>query len=158
MADSNSKAGRPSKRTDENRARILELVQAGDPGIVAAGRTGLSERTYYEWVAADEDFRNAVACAEKTYESLSREVVQGGDEKGASFGPAKARLEHLQRRFPKRWSVQIKVEMADQLNRYLDVAARVLEPEAFGKLLEALAEEPGEGEAPGDTGGEARIH
>jgi hypothetical protein len=154
----NGKAGRPTVRTADNRARILELVEAGDPGHVAAGRCDVSRSVYFEWLAADEDFRTAVACAEDKYESRSREVVELGDEKGASFGPAKARLEILSRRFPKRWSQQIKVEIADQLNRYIEVAQRVLEPEAFGKLLEALAEEPSEGEAPRAPGSETRIH
>ncbi len=143
-----SKAGRPTVRTEENRKRILELVEAGDRGPVAAGRCDIGRSTYFEWIAEEPDFRTAVACAEDKYESKSREIVEMGDEKGASFGPAKARLEILERRFPSRWSQRIKVEVADQLNRYIDVAQRVLEPEAFGKLLEALAEEPGEGEAP----------
>jgi hypothetical protein len=138
---------RPSKWTPELQAKIIELIEAGDAPEVAAGVNGIGRSTHFEWMAANEDYRTEVARAKDVFESGRRAIVLKGDEKGNGFGPAKAALEVLSRRFPRRWSVQVKVEMADSLNRFIDAAQRICSPEDFAKLLEALAEEPGEGEA-----------
>jgi hypothetical protein len=143
---------RPSKWTEQLQSEIVALVEAGDAPEVAAGVHGIGRSTHFEWMATNEGYRTAVARAKDVFESKSRAIVLDGDEKGNGFGPAKARLEVLGRRFPRRWSVQVKVEMADNLNRFIDAAQRICSPEDFCKLLEALAEEPSEGEAGGASG------
>lgn len=150
---------RPSKWTEQLQSEIVALVEAGDAAEVAAGVKGIGRSTHFEWMRSLDCYRTAILRACDVFESNSRAIVLSGDEKGSGFGPAKAALEVLGRRIPKRWSPQVKVEMADSLNRYIDAAQRVLAPKDFTKLLEALAEEPGEGEAPGASEREpAPIH
>ena len=141
--------GRPSRWTQQVQDAIVELVKAGDAAEVAAGVNGVPRSTHFQWLAARDDYRTAVSRARDVFESTSRAVVLGGDEKGEGFGPARARLEVLSRRVPSRWSPTMKVEMADQLNRFLDAAQRICSPADFEKLLEELAEEPGGGETSG---------
>jgi len=138
---------RPSKWSEELLSAIVKLIEAGDAPEVAAGVNNVGRSTHFDWMASNEDYRTAVTRARDVFESRSRAVVMAGDEKGNGFGPAKAALEVLSRRFPKRWSAQVKVEMADSLNKFIDAAQRICSPEDFAKLLEVLAEESGEGEA-----------
>jgi hypothetical protein len=147
--------GRPSKLTPELTAAVVKSVEKGIAPEVACAAEGVSDSSYYSWRAQGKagvepyaSFWSEIARAIATSEITLVEKVSGGDGQGVGFGEAKASLELLQRRFPKRWSVQVKVEMADQLNRFIDAAQRVLAEPDFAKLLEALAEEPGEGEAP----------
>lgn len=152
----NGKAGRPSKLTPELVEAVCERCRKGIDPMIAAMSQGITERTYREWraqanegtneAAADFFQQAARACAEA--EVAFAERLASGDDVGVGFGSAKAALEILQRRYPKRWSAQLKVEMTDQLNRFLDAAQRVCDAETFGKLLAELAEESGAGEAP----------
>lgn len=137
--------------TAELTENIVDRVRRGIAPEVAAVAAGVSQSTYYNWRKRGQDgeepyagFWNAVAraCAESEVALVER--VQEGDGQGVGFGSSKAALEILQRRFPKRWSVQVKVEMSEQLNRFLDAAQRICSDEDFRKLLEALAEESGE--------------
>lgn len=164
--DSPSKTGRPSKLTPELLAKVVASIQMGIAPDVACAAEGISNSTYWSWkkqgqegVEPYADFWAAITRAIAIAEITLVQKVSGGDGQGIGFGEAKASLELLQRRFPKRWSVQLKVEMADHLNRFIDAAQRVLAAEDFAKLLEALAEEPGEGEAPGaPTGPSPPVH
>lgn len=162
-----AKPGRPSKLTPELQEAVCETCRKGIDPLVATVAQGVDEGSYYRWrrEALDGEepqlsFVRAVARACAEGEISLAERLSAGDGQGIGFGEAKASLEILQRRFPKRWSVQVKVEMADQLNRFIDAAQRVLEPASFGKLLQELAEEPGEAEAPGAQAGQgaAPIH
>jgi hypothetical protein len=64
-------------------------------------------------------------------------------------------LSLLSLRFPKRWSPRVIHTIEDEHNRLLDVAQRLLAPEAFESLLEGyLAETDGEDEARVYTGNE----
>ena len=150
---------RPSKWTEELQSKIVALVEAGDAAEVAAGVCGIGRSTHFEWMRSNEGYRTAIARGQDVFESNARKTVLDGDEKGNGFGPAKAALEVLSRRIPKRWAAQVKVEVADQLNKFIDAAQRICSPADFEKLLEALAGEAGDGEAPGDSGsGASAVH
>lgn len=146
-----------TKLTKELTDAVVDRCRKGIDPLIATVSQGVTERTYREWRSQSIEGSNEDAVA--FFQAVARACAEGeiglaeqlaiGDEAGVGFGPSKAALEILQRRYPKRWSVQVKVEMADQLNKFIDAAQRVLEPEAFGKLLEALAEESGPAEAPG---------
>ena len=141
------------KCTPEMTARMVESVRAGNFPDTAAVACGLSLRSYWIWrqkgQAGEEPYATwlaamARACAESEIELVRR--IAGGDDRGAGFGPAKAALELLGRRNPKRWSQQVRVEVADQLTRFIDIAEEVCGQEIFTKLLERLAEADSETE------------
>lgn len=147
--------GRPSKLTDALVEAVVASVKKGIAPEVACAAEGVSSASYYSWRKQGQEgvepyasFWEAITRAIAISEISLVETVATGDDVGVGFGSSKAALELLQRRFPKRWSVQLKVEMADHLNRLIDVAQRVLDPASFEKLLEALADESGDGEAP----------
>jgi hypothetical protein len=144
---------------------VVKSVELGIAPEVACAAEGVSSASYYSWRKQGQDglepyasFWESIARAIATSEITLVQKVSAGDGQGIGFGEAKASLELLQRRFPKRWSVQLKVEMADHLNRFIDAAQRVLAEPDFAKLLEALAEEPGEGEAPGAPQPASPVH
>lgn len=154
-----SAAGRKSKWNQKLQDAIIKLVEAGDRAEVAAGVNGICRSTHFGWMAERDDYRTAVTRARDVFESTSRAVILGGDEKGNAFGPAKAALEVLSRRLPKHWASQVKVEVADQLNRFLDAAERICSQQDFAKLLEALAEESSGAEASGaPVAGSSPVH
>lgn len=145
-----------TKLTPEFTAKVVQKVLLGVDPEVASISAGISRSCFFGWRAqgmqgvepyAEWWIEVARACADSEI-NLATKAQEGDSVSG--YGPSKAALEILQRRFSKRWSVQVKVEMADQLNKFIDAAQRVLvnQPETFRQLLEALAEEPGEGEAP----------
>lgn len=140
--------GRPTKLTEELIEQVAEKIRRGNHPETSAVASGISRATYYEWKRrgeAGEDpyaefwTRVARACAEAEVQLVDR--AQHGDPVGVGYGESKSALEILKLRFPKRWSPQVKVEVADQLNRYLDVAQSVLDEESFKRLLTALADE-----------------
>ena len=163
---------RPSKWTQKIQDAIVALVEAGDPAEVAAGVQGIGRSTHFEWLAKREDYRTAIARARDVFESSQREILLKGDATGWSFGPAKAALEVLARRFPSRWSQRVKHEI-DESNRLMfevlqrvcrdpEIHARVCaEGDCSAVLISVCAElssQDSEGDAPADPGEDARIH
>lgn len=136
------------KLTAELTAEIVAKVSAGVHPEVAAIACGVSRASFYEWkrkgLNGEEPFAafwTAVARAEAESEVQMLQTAQTGDEVGVGFGRSKSAYELIQLRFPKRWSKQIKIEMADQLNTLLDKAQKVLDQGSFERLLAALADE-----------------
>ncbi len=60
MSDGPRRGGRPSKRTPQRMALILEVLRSGGTMAAAAGRAEISARQIYRWMAADVAFRHAV--------------------------------------------------------------------------------------------------
>lgn len=105
--------GRRSKLTDERQARIMELIRQGCPQGVAARRSGLSERQFYDWCARGRaarsgkyhDFWNALEQAQAIAEAtlvLRMQVHAQADWRAAAW--------MLERRFPDRWKQHKAVE------------------------------------------------
>jgi len=150
---------RRSKCTKKLVAEVVAKVERGVPADSAAQIAGIGLSTYYEWMEKGgrgiepyAGFRKAAARARAVAEASLLERVRGGDEKGESFGQAKAALEILSRGWPKRWSTQVRMQLADELGRFLDVAKRVCSPEDYCRILEELASEDGGATAAGDPG------
>jgi hypothetical protein len=57
---SDAPAHRPTIRTEENAARICELISKGVPARWAAQEAGVSSSAFFEWQAADADFAERV--------------------------------------------------------------------------------------------------
>jgi hypothetical protein len=167
---------RPTKWTKAMQDDIVADTRKGVRPEVAAGARGIVRSTYFEWMAAGTDggagvagFRTAIDRARDDWERQATEAVLAGDEKGASFGPAKATLEVLSRRLPRQWAQQVKhhVEtVEDEFFSALDeiaadpnVLARILETKDLRVFVvafcEVLARRESEGETPVDSGGRA---
>ncbi len=140
--------GRPSKLTVELTADVVAKIAGGNHPETAALACGISRATYFDWKRRGESgeepfagFWAEVVRARAVSEVQLLERAQRGDAPGVGWGDSKAALETLKLRFPKRWSPQLKVEISEQFNRYLDVAQRVLDDGSFRALLEALADD-----------------
>ena len=125
---------------------------------MAAQAHGVSPATFYRWrqkgkngdpryAEVESRIARAVALAER---GLIQKAADG-DNAGVGFGPGKAALEILQRRFSRRWSAKVTHEIADMTQRVLDVVRRVCSETDYARVLEELAREDSEGAAPGDT-------
>ena len=151
-----------SKLNPQLTAEIVELVQRGHAPDTAAVSRGISVSSYYGWMRqgemAREDeespygaFWRAItrACAEAEIK-LVDDWLQG-DEKGAGYGPARAKADYLQRT-KSRYTEKVPHQLKDALEYFIRCAQRVLAPEDCARLLEAVtardrSEAPGADEA-----------
>jgi hypothetical protein len=145
---------RPTKLTAELSATIVASIEAGNYNDTAAQAAGVDRQTFYNWLKWGREgrepyveFFDEVTRAHAKAESDLVTTLKKGDEKGASFGQAKAAAFLLERTRPKKFAQRINLKVQDELERLLDIAERVLAPKDFGILVEALAADGGEGEA-----------
>ena len=146
--------------TDEIQDEIVRLIEAGNYPDTAAQAAGISRATFYRWRKEGQEqpgsrlavFETAIALAIAKAEARLIERIGDGDEAGVGFGPAKAALEILQRRFSRRWSAKVTHEIADMTAKVLDVVRRVCSESDYVRVLEELAREDGEGPTPGNPG------
>src|SRR5690606_18161794 len=91
---------------------ITRLIELGNYPEVACGAVGIERRTFYRWRQQAQtatpgtllaEFGTATARAIDLAEARMVERIAQGDNR-ETFGQAKARLELLSRRFPKRWA------------------------------------------------------
>lgn len=166
---------RKTDLSDDVTARICAKVRKGDRPYIAAQVEGVSKSSFFDWMRRGliegegspfYEFRNAIARAEAQFESEATAMALTGDEVGVSWGPSKASLEVLSRRFPKRWAPRVKQEL-EESNRLMldalekicrdpDVIKRCCEAKDCGVVFEAFCEElarlDSEGEAGAETG------
>ena len=175
----NGKTGRPSKLTPELLAEITKRIAEGDTPEDAAELTGIAPSTFYDWMvrgkSGDEpfgSFRRAVTRALAEFRSNAVRTVLDGDSQGVGFGPAKAALEVLSRRWPKQWAQRVKHELEDAERFMLDALERVCgDPDVLERVLtqkdlrvvfvafcEELTRLDGEAETPGDSTERRAMH
>lgn len=114
--------GEPKLLTAELQDRIAEHLKEGHGGTEAARLAGISKSSYYEWLKqAREDeaagletvytrFAEVVAEAEAELEHTNLARIRAAAESGPKGWTASAWL--LERRFPGRWSLRNRVELA----------------------------------------------
>ncbi len=100
----------PSKFTPEVRERIVRLIAAGNPAVVAAEAAGVAERTFYAWLERGQqtgkaarpyrEFRAAVQAARAEGEAILVTRIA----KAATNGSWGAAAWLLERRWPERWA------------------------------------------------------
>jgi hypothetical protein len=136
-------AGRPTKLNAELTEQIAKLVEEGDPAEVAAGVCGIGRQTFYDWMArgkheesgAYADFRTAIERARDLFASELRRRILNGDGQGVGFGRAKAALEVITRRDPRRWGVRVKHEIDDVSRLSAEALERVCSrPDVFERV------------------------
>ncbi len=147
------KIGRPCKLlTPEIGIQILELVKAGNYAKVAAVASGISERTYYNWIAIGEehvetvedggtvpeslqlyvDFLQSLKEAEAIGETL---LVMDALTRGNGW---QAPMTVLERKYPERWGRTDRHE-----HKHGSLTPQTIEPpsddEHFNEVAEILA-------------------
>lgn len=135
--------GRPTKLTPELQEAICEEVRNGIFPETAAQKCGVHRATWYRWQALGRDGEEpysdlcdavARARAEAEIDLVKTVNIHARMPKGAQA--AQWLLERLNR---ERFGPQIRVQVASELERYLDAIEKVLEPEQFDRVLEAIA-------------------
>jgi transposase len=89
-----------SKLTDDRTAQICTLLRAGTTVDLAAEATGISRRTFYDWLERDPDFRQSVDEAKAQAEATLVARVA----KASAAGSWQAAAWLLERRWPQRWA------------------------------------------------------
>lgn len=69
-------AGRPSKRTPEREAKILEALRAGNTIRAACAYAGINQDTFTAWKKRYPDFSDAVQKAEADAEVRNVAIIQ----------------------------------------------------------------------------------
>ena len=97
---------RPTKRTPDRVAAILEALDAGHTRKVATAAGGICEETFRRWVAADPQLQQQVVQAEAVAEHSLVECI-----KRAGEVDWRAAAWLLERRNPAAWSIRYQQEL-----------------------------------------------
>ncbi len=133
--------GPDTKLTPEIQEQICLSLRLGNFRETAAAAAGVSSRTLRNWLrlaAANKDpvyvkFAKALELAEALGET--RDVAKMAKAGGEDWRSIAWRLE---RRFSKRWGQHINISLTEEIDKMLRLAEKVLDDDAFGKLLEAI--------------------
>lgn len=147
--------GRPSKLTEELQSRICQLIEAGADIELACGCVGISTATYRSWMAQGRNgvepfagFLAAATCARQKAELALLMQVRKGDEKKSDFvGRSEGARWLLERTRGNKYAARVNVKVQEELESLLDIAEKVLQPEQFAILLEAIAAQKEDPEA-----------
>lgn len=164
-----SKGGRPTKLTPELEAALLGLLAEGKPIEPSCRKVGIDDSTFRKWRAlargGDEAlarFFTEVARARAEGELALWDIAKAGDTEGASNGQARCAQWLLERTFGQRYAQRLNVKLEEGLEVLLADVERVCGAKdcgCFEAILSKLAaRRDGEGEAPGEESGEARVH
>jgi transposase len=154
--------GRPTKLTDELRDEIVALVEVGNFPETAAEACGVDRSTFYRWKNRGDDgeepyrdFCDAIARARAKAKVDLLATVQTHASLPKGGAHAQWLLEKLDR---DRFGPQVRVMVANELERYIDVAERVLKRDEFARLLEAWSDVDAGEEAVGRSSGSVAEH
>lgn len=99
--------GRGTKRTPENREKIIGFLRMGVTQKDAAAASGMSHETFYAWRNDDSDFSEAVLEAEA--ECAAKAAARFTKAATESEGDWKAAESWLKRRRPDEWGDQLSI-------------------------------------------------
>lgn len=129
--------GRPSKRTPEREARILQVLEAGNTRRAAAAYVGIDPDTFSNWMRRYSDFSDRVCKAEASAEvqavAIIRKGIQSGDTNDAKWW--------LERRRPEDYGRRDKIELRIDIEERVRGMARTLgldEDEVLGEAQRIL--------------------
>jgi hypothetical protein len=139
---------RPTSLDPETVERFCAAIGRGNTIPSACALSGISERTYYNWVARGDageepfmQFLQALKTARAEFEQKQLQLIQSASYDDAKHWTAAAWL--LERTNPKRWSLRVRQAVEEELESALDRLRSRLSPETYNQVLAALAEEPG---------------
>ena len=72
---------RPSKCTPETTAEIIKWLRAGNSQKDSALLSGISEKTYYEWMKTKREFRKPIKKAERECKARNIAIILKASEK-----------------------------------------------------------------------------
>ena len=159
-----SGAGRKGSFTVEKGREIVErIAEHKRRPEVAAAECGITPDVFRGWLVKartgnDQDlveFSNEVSRARLLAEGGMLDTVLEGDEPG--YNRAKLHLEILGRT-NKHYSQKVQVGIQHELERILDVVARICSPEDFERILADIAALDSEGETGEDQGDQTAVH
>lgn len=150
-----------TKLTKDLQRRICRRIERGNYPETSAVAEGVPARTWREWLqrgrAGEQPFADLVAACDRARARAEAELVElirKGDTKARKVARAAGWL--LERTRGQRFGTVVRHRVEDELERLLDVVQRVLTPEDFRRVLEALAAADRAAEAgdppSGDTG------
>jgi hypothetical protein len=96
--------GRPTKYSEEVAHTIITAILGGNYAYVAAAAAGITEETYYAWLAEKPEFSERVKRAEASAEAGLVVGLRTSED-------PRVRLEVLARRYRQRWSRSEQVEV-----------------------------------------------
>jgi hypothetical protein len=163
---------RRTKLTPALARRICRLIERGNYPQTAAVAEGVPERTWRDWLqrgrAGEAPFDGLVAACDRARaraEADLVELVRKGDTKSRKMSRAAGWL--LERTRGQRFGTVVRHRVEDELERLLDVVERVVAPEDFRRVIEALAaadraeeagEDPAEVREPAATTSGQPVH
>lgn len=138
---------RPPPDLESKQAKsIIASIEAGNYIETACLAAGIPQRTFYNWRKNGQEgkepyatFWQYCARARAIAEQRNLEKAIAGDEKGVSYGPSKAAAWLLERTRPDKFAARLKLSLEKKLDEILGIAERVLEPDQYAKLIEAIS-------------------
>ena len=128
--------------TPEKRDEICRLIRAGNRNEVAAEVAGVAVRTYYRWMANDEEFSDAChaarahAEADRVAAHLEGDPFKGNNTSTAAFNWLKtSRAKHYAE------ETRVSVEIQTQLDGFLNLLEQMSTPEFYVRFLTAWQSE-----------------
>ena len=88
--------GRPSKLNDETETKLLQAIQLGSTHAMACAYAGIGERTFYDWMSRNVQFKQKI----KEAEAKGAVTWLAKIEKAATDGSWQAAAWKLERRYP----------------------------------------------------------
>jgi hypothetical protein len=136
--------GRATKLNDELIETIVALIRSGNFPETAATACGVPRSTWYDWLRWGRE-------GKEPYSHLSDAVTRARGEavvgllselrQHAAKPKGGAHIQWLLEKLDRdRFGPQIRVQVANELERYLDIAERVLERDQFARLLQAWSD------------------
>lgn len=136
--------GPRTKRRPETALLICEMIEAGAPRRVAADSCGISERTFYEWMAEDAQFLQQIHNAEHSlHRKAATTLVSALDPKHEMSHRLNAAKYLLSNRWPNEWSTRTEVRQTGHDGGAVKVEATVKPPPLISDaaLLEMTPEQ-----------------
>lgn len=157
MSEDDPRPGRPTKCTPDFIAAIVEQIKAGVDPAVAAGSCGITRQCWNGWLRraaeGDEPFASMaeqVELARDAWESGLQQALHRTVDKFGQMDP-KAIMWTLERRAHERYGRELRVKFREEAARHTIERLRAgLDSETFGRVLECLAADDGEGGVIGD--------
>lgn len=158
--------GRPTKLTSDLTEQVVSAIEEGNYVETAAQAVGIHPATYYNWMTWGAQgkepyaaFFEAVTCARARAEMQLVREVRTGDDKGVSFGPARAAAFMLERTRPDKFAQRVNLKVKDAVEEVLECVRRVCSEEDFARVLEELSRRDSGDEAEGAASeGTSELH
>lgn len=141
-----------TKLTDSNMQEITKRLRAGGFLESVAREVGITSRTIRHWINRGRHELEKRERGDKPNPKLDRHVLfymEANSAMAEAEGRAVVKITtsedwrasawYLERKFPKQWGRQLNVYLEEDYNRTLDKLERLLDPETYERVLEALA-------------------